>query len=49
MRLTTGVISIDDFPHKKIVLLDLTVFLLTFTEVFKSPILEFVNVVDGDG
>jgi hypothetical protein len=49
MRLITGVISVDDFPHKKIILPDLTAFSFAFTEVFENSILEFVNVVDVEG
>jgi hypothetical protein len=59
LRLSTGqwhastrfyrVLSVDDFPHRKIVLADLTAFLLAFIEVFGRPLVEFASVIDRGG
>jgi len=49
VELITGSISVDDFPHRRIVLADLTAFLLVFTEVFEGSNMEFASVVDNGG
>lgn len=49
MKLITGAISVDNFPHKKIAFLDFTAFLFVFTKVFENSTLEFVSVVDIEG
>jgi hypothetical protein len=40
---------VNNFPHRKIVLADLTAFLLTFIEVFGRPLVEFASVIDREG
>jgi hypothetical protein len=49
MRLIINVIFIDDFPYKKIIFLDFTVFSFAFTEIFENSILKIVNMVDLEG
>lgn len=47
MRLAS--VSVHDFPQKKVVLADLTAFLLTFVDVLEGSFSEYVNVIDkGD-
>lgn len=49
MELTTSAISVKDFPQKKVILADLTAYLLAFTPFFKTSFLEFANMVDKGG
>ncbi len=49
MKLATGAISVEDFPQKKVILADLTAYLLAFTPFFKTSFLEFANMVDEGG
>ena len=49
MELATGAISVEDFPQKKVILADLTAYLLAFTPFFKTSFLEFANMVDKGG
>jgi hypothetical protein len=49
IKLIIDVIFVDNFPHKKIILLNFTVFSFIFTEIFENSILEFINVIDMKG
>lgn len=49
MKLATDAISVEDFSQKKVILADLTAYLLAFTLFFKISFLEFANMVDKRG
>lgn len=46
MKLATDAISVENFSQKKVILADLTAYLLAFTLFFKISFLKFANMID---
>lgn len=49
MKLVTDAISVENFLQKKVILADLTAYLLAFTFFFKTSFLKFANMIDKRG